>query len=193
MTVFMLNSDESIDDIVQSRRQMPEILVKSMTNSQRGEYRVVDECRSEISQCSRGVLSGIFVKMSSYQVIEHGVAEELQPLIAVSEAVGGVRSVRHRLQQVGSVAEFVVEFFLESVEAIKQKLQGFLGIWNAPQQRRLRGNPMTVKRLLSNSVNLEWFRASRDSVFLNLHIHHWQHANSKPRHEQQGTTRSAVN
>lgn len=42
MIVFNLDANKAIDHIVQARRQVSEIFMKSMSNSQRGKDRIVD-------------------------------------------------------------------------------------------------------------------------------------------------------
>ena len=94
---------------------MPEVFVETVLDGQRGEDGVVDEGRPEVGQRARRVAPWVLVEVSGDHVVEDGVAEELEPLVAVGEPVGVVRGVGEGLKQVGPVAEAVPDGGLECV------------------------------------------------------------------------------
>ena len=94
---------------------MPEVFVETVLHGQRGEDGVVDQGGSEVGQRARRVAPGVLVELPGDHVVEDGVAEELEPPVAVGEPVGVVRGVGEGLQQVGAVAEAVPDGGLEGV------------------------------------------------------------------------------
>ena len=94
---------------------MPEVFVETVLDGQRGEDGVVDQGGPEVGERARRVSPGVLVEVSGDHVVEDGVAEELEPLVAVSEPVGVERGMGEGLQQVGAVAEAVPDGGLEGV------------------------------------------------------------------------------
>ena len=89
--------------------------MEAVLDGQRGEDGVVDEGGPEVGQRARRVAPWVLVEVSGDHVVEDGVAEELEPLVAVGEPVGVVRGVGEGLKQVGPVAEAVPDGGLECV------------------------------------------------------------------------------
>ena len=89
--------------------------MEAVLDGQRGEDGVVDEGGPEVGQRARRVAPWVLVEVSGDHVVEDGVAEELEPLVAVGEPVGVVRGVGEGLKQVGPVAEAVPDGGLEGV------------------------------------------------------------------------------
>ena len=96
---------------------VPEVLVESVLDGERGEDGVVDEGGPEVGERARRVAPRVLVEVPRHHVVEDGVAEELESLVAVGETVRVVRGVREGLQQVGAVPEAIADGRLEGVVA----------------------------------------------------------------------------
>ena len=69
---------------------MPEVFVEAVLDGKRGEDGVVDQGGPEVGERARGVTPRVLVEVPRDHVVEDGVAEELEPLVAVGEPVGVV-------------------------------------------------------------------------------------------------------
>ncbi len=78
---------------------MPEVPVEPVLDGQRGEDGVVDERGPQICQSAGGVLPLVLVEVAGDEVVEDGVAQELEALVAV----------RHAVRVVGGVGEGLTE------------------------------------------------------------------------------------
>ena len=57
--------------------------MESVLDGERGEDGVVDEGGPEVGERARRVAPRVLVEVSRHHVVEDGVAEELEPLVAV--------------------------------------------------------------------------------------------------------------
>jgi hypothetical protein len=69
VAVFLLYAHKTVHNFIQTRRQMSKIFMESITNGKGGEYSVVHQSRTKISESARGVLTCIFVEMTCNKVI----------------------------------------------------------------------------------------------------------------------------
>lgn len=78
VTVLLLPRDELVDDVKQLWRGRFEVFVEVPLDCERREDVVVDESRAQIGEHARRVLDRILEQVPSDDVIQDGVAEELE-------------------------------------------------------------------------------------------------------------------
>ena len=83
LILLQLELHKVVDDVEQFGRDGLEVLVVVVLDGQRGEDGVVDQGRAQVRQHTGGVLPRVLVEVLGDEVVEDGVAQELQPLVAV--------------------------------------------------------------------------------------------------------------
>ena len=78
---------------------MLEVVVESMSHSQCCKDRIVHKRRPQVRERSRRVFPRVFVKMSGDQIVQHGIAEKLEPLVTLCEPVREKRGMGERLKK----------------------------------------------------------------------------------------------
>jgi len=69
MAIFFLYAHKTIYHLIQSRRQMPKIFMKSIANSEGRKYCVVDQSRTKVCKSTRRVLTRIFIQMACNKIV----------------------------------------------------------------------------------------------------------------------------
>lgn len=113
MVVALLERDKVLDLLGQQCVLGQDVSVELVAHAQTGERVVVDESGSQIGQLSLMHLGAALKDVGRHQHVEHGIAEELELLVASGHAVRGKRRVGEGLQQKGSVLERVSEILLQ--------------------------------------------------------------------------------
>lgn len=111
----LLKLRETVDVRAQSRINRQQKLVESAPDAVARERVVIDQRGPQIRDVSGTQVAAGLVNVTGDQEVQDGVAQELQPLVAVGGAVADVGRVRQRLQEVGAVAEVVAEVFLQNL------------------------------------------------------------------------------
>ena len=146
--IGLLEADEVVQDLAEGRRHVAQVAVQAVAHGQHGERGVAHRRRAQIRQVGRTVAPVVVKVEARHQIIcrqskpfpflvvvatkrnrtdrqrtEHGVAEELESLVAVGEPVGEVGRMAQRLHEQRLVGERVVQLPFQVVQADAQLFQ----------------------------------------------------------------------
>ncbi|KAH9406809.1 hypothetical protein TYRP_013071 [Tyrophagus putrescentiae] len=110
--------DKAVDDAKQLVAELHQVLVEAVLDGEAGEEGVVHQGGAQVGERARRVAARVLVEVARDEVVEDGVAEKLQPLVAVGDRVLVVAVVREGLHQVGLVLEGVANGLLKLVQAV---------------------------------------------------------------------------
>ena len=92
-------------------------------------------------------MSNYLIEMSCDEIVEDGVSEELESLVAVSQSVGVEGGVAEGLQEVSLVSPHVADHVLELAEAVQEVAEVPLRRGDGGGRDHWRGWGLEAKRL----------------------------------------------